>query len=154
MTWFYYTQFFVSILIKTTINNLHQGLCNGNSYSVNIVISKRDRKLFLHQTRVIAINLTGWLVSLMVDTVIIWDNKLNNNRTYAQALHERESECQKAPTYSVLKVDLRKSWLYWKTFSAPNSVIAINTCLNSLLRWLYSNYNRTYEGKLRKPGFS
>ena len=30
-------------------------------------------------------------------------------RTYAQALHERESECQKAPTYSVLKVDLRKS---------------------------------------------
>ncbi len=23
--------------------------------------------------------LTGWLVSLMVDTVIIWDNKLNNN---------------------------------------------------------------------------
>jgi hypothetical protein len=23
--------------------------------------------------------LTGWQVSLMVDTVIIWDNKLNNN---------------------------------------------------------------------------
>ena len=25
------------------------------------------------------IGLTGWLVSLMVDIVIIWDNKLNNN---------------------------------------------------------------------------
>ena len=30
-------------------------------------------------------------------------------RTYPGALHEREGECQKAPTYGILKVDLRKS---------------------------------------------
>ena len=33
----------------------------------------------------------------------------NIYRTYPGALHEREGECQKAPTYGVLKVDLRKS---------------------------------------------
>jgi len=37
------------------------------------------------------------------------DNTAINIRTYARALHEREEKCQKAPTYGVLKVDLRKS---------------------------------------------
>ena len=41
-------------------------------------------------------------------------------------------------------------WIYshfkkrWKTFSAPNLVMATNTCINSLLKWLYI-------GKLTNP---
>ena len=69
-----------SLEIKDNIFN-KQSIVYHYQIEIKSRVSEIERRTVTAGRFILATNieLTGWLVSLMVDTVIIWDNKLNNN---------------------------------------------------------------------------